>query len=101
MLKHLLTIESAVYFTKPLKGLLLDPPLPVDFVYKLSKGSSAALCTVTLISPDGQRQEATVRFFQAHFNRDHSFGPSWVTECFLERFESILEGTEVWWNEPE
>lgn len=94
MLKHLLTIETAFHFTKPLYGILLRPTLTEDFMNPNGKG----IFTGLLIFPDGKRQEVSAHFIQAHYSRRSIGLPAWTTECFLEGIEAVPEGTELWWD---
>ncbi len=97
MLKYLLTIKATFHFIRPRDGVVIDPSPPEEIVGNFRN----TLFTGMLIFADGRRQEVNGRFIRAHFSGRPVGLPAWVTECFLEGLESVPEGTELWWDEPE
>lgn len=97
MLKYLLTIEDTFHFTTPLEGVIVVPPPLVEVVGNLPTN----IFTGMLLFANGSRQEVKGRFIQTHFSGRPVGLPASVTQCFLEGLESVPEGTELWWDEPE
>ncbi len=97
MLKYLLTIKATFHFTTPRDGIIIAPSPHQQAISNLPTN----IFTGVLIFADGSRQEVRGRFIQAHFSGRPVGLPAWVTECFLEELESVPEGTELWWSEPE